>query len=95
MKLKMVNKQETLREFLCIPGVGKTTASDLWDIGLRSIGEFRGRDPEELYERLRALRGTEVDRCMLYVFRCAVYYASNMKHDPELLKWWNWRDKKT
>ncbi|NIV18422.1 MAG: pathogenicity locus, partial [Woeseiaceae bacterium] len=28
----------------------------------------------------------------LYVFRCAVYYASEEDHDPELLKWWNWTD---
>ncbi|MBW8041138.1 MAG: hypothetical protein FVQ85_14200 [Planctomycetes bacterium] len=31
---------------------------------------------------------------MLYVIRCAIYYASNTDHDPKLLKWWNWRDKK-
>lgn len=35
-----------------------------------------------------------MDRCMLYVFRCAVYYASSEQHDPELLKWWNWKDDK-
>ncbi len=29
---------------------------------------------------------------LLYVFRCAVYYATNKKHDPELLKWWNWKE---
>jgi hypothetical protein len=29
---------------------------------------------------------------MLYTFRCAVYYASNTKHDSEKLKWWNWKD---
>nr|WP_321429915.1 helix-hairpin-helix domain-containing protein [uncultured Methanolobus sp.] len=29
---------------------------------------------------------------MLYVFREAVYFASNEEHDPELLKWWNWKD---
>jgi hypothetical protein len=34
----------------------------------------------------------DVDRCMLYVFRCAVYYATNKKHDPKLLKWWNWKE---
>jgi hypothetical protein len=33
-----------------------------------------------------------VDRCVLYVFRCAVYFASEAEHDPELLKWWNWKD---
>jgi hypothetical protein len=30
---------------------------------------------------------------VLYVFRCAVYYASHEVHDPELLKWWNWKDR--
>jgi hypothetical protein len=36
--------------------------------------------------------GRHVDRCVLYTFRCAVYFASESKHDPELLKWWNWKD---
>jgi hypothetical protein len=36
--------------------------------------------------------GAHVDRCALYVFRCAVYFASEAKPDPELLKWWNWKD---
>jgi hypothetical protein len=31
---------------------------------------------------------------VLYVFRCAVYYASNSVHDQERLKWWNWKDAK-
>jgi hypothetical protein len=34
-----------------------------------------------------------IDRCVLYGFREAVYYASHKNHDPELLKWWNWSDK--
>jgi hypothetical protein len=29
---------------------------------------------------------------MLYVFRCAVYYASTRDPDPRLLQWWNWKD---
>jgi hypothetical protein len=31
---------------------------------------------------------------VLYVFRCAVYYATEKEHDPELLKWWSWQDPK-
>jgi hypothetical protein len=34
----------------------------------------------------------QIDPCVLYVFRCAVYYASHEVHDPDLLKWWNWKD---
>ncbi len=37
---------------------------------------------------------TPLDRCVLYVFRCANYYAAHKRHDPELLKWWNWKDEK-
>jgi hypothetical protein len=29
---------------------------------------------------------------VLYTFRCAVYFASNERHDPELLRWWAWKD---
>src|SRR5881398_3078912 len=86
------NQQATLKEFQQIPGVGKSIAKDLWDLGFRSVQELKDQDPEELYVRQCALEGTQVDRCMLYVFRCAVYYASNENHDPELLKWWNWKD---
>jgi len=35
----------------------------------------------------------DVDRCMLYVLRCAVYYASTLDPDPRLLQWWNWKDR--
>jgi Pathogenicity locus len=85
-------KQAILKEFQQIPGVGKSIANDLWNLGFRSVQELRSQDPEELYVRQCVLEGTQVDRCMLYVFRCAVYYASNESHDPELLKWWNWKD---
>jgi hypothetical protein len=87
-------KELVLKEFQQIPGVGKATAQDLWDLGFRSIKELKNKDPEELYIKLCAHKGIHVDRCMLYVFRCAVYYASNKTHDPELLKWWNWKDEK-
>ena len=86
-------KDKTLKEFRTIPGVGKTIAQDFWDIGLRSLDDLKGADAQELYESLCAFQGVQVDRCMLYVFRCAIYFASTQNHDPELLKWWNWKDK--
>ena len=85
-------KQATLKEFQHIPGVGKSISQDLWNLGLRSVQELKDQDPEELYLKICTYQGTQVDRCMLYVFRCAVYYASNEQHDSELLKWWNWKD---
>lgn len=82
-------------DFQKIPGVGKSIAQDLRDMGLKSLDDLKGTNPNDLYEQLCKLKGCHVDRCMLYVFRCAVYFASNDTHDPELLKWWNWKDKAT
>jgi len=81
-----------LKDLRRIPGVGKSIAVDLWDLGLRSVEDLRGRDPEALYAALEALAGCHVDRCMLYVLRCAVYFAETPDPDPERLKWWNWKD---
>jgi hypothetical protein len=76
-----------------IPGVGPRIAADLHGLGIHTVAELHGRDPEALYGRLCTQTGQKVDRCMLYVFRCAVYFASHTVHDPELLKWWHWKDK--
>ncbi|HEY5001776.1 MAG TPA: helix-hairpin-helix domain-containing protein [Ktedonobacteraceae bacterium] len=87
------NKQVIIKELRSIPGVGKSIAEDLWNLGMRSVQDLKKQEPPELYNHLCILQGTQVDRCMLYVFRCAVYYASQEQHDPELLKWWNWKDR--
>ncbi len=75
-----------------IPGVGKSVEQDLLQLGFSRVADLSGADPERMYQELCALQGGHVDRCMLYVFRCAVYFASESEHDPELLKWWNWKD---
>ena len=77
-----------------IPGVGKNIALDMLNIGISSIENLKDQKAEELYQKLCDFKAAPVDRCMLYVFRSAIYYAENTKHDPELLKWWNWKDKK-
>lgn len=79
-------------DLLTIPGVGKSLAQDLIDLKINRVAQLRGRNPEKLYEDLMKLRGTYIDRCVLYVFRCAVYFATDSKHDSRLLKWWNWKD---
>jgi len=76
-----------------IPGIGPSMAIDLQELGVKQVGDLVGSDPQDLYDRLRGLRGGTMDRCVLYAFRCAVYYASTARPDPERLKWWNWKDR--
>jgi len=79
-------------ELQSIPGVGPSIARDLRDLGVRHIADLAGRNPEEMYARLISQRGVHQDRCLLYVFRCAVYFASTARPRPDKLKWWNWKD---
>lgn len=76
-----------------IPGVGPSIEKDLFGLGVTSVEQLRGHDPEALYEQLQARAGGHVDRCMLYVFRCAVYYAEG-GCDPAKLQWWYWKDER-
>jgi hypothetical protein len=91
--IKKMEKKEIIKNLCVIPGVGVKTAEDFINLGIKSLKELKDKNPEELYERLCVIKGTKIDRCQLYVFRCAVYFVSNNKHDVEKLLWWNWKDK--
>lgn len=75
-----------------IPGVGASIAQDLISMGITRVAQLKGRSPEALFKKLSDMTGGYQDPCVLYTFRCAVYYASNARHDPEKLKWWNWKN---
>jgi hypothetical protein len=92
----MMTHVQPARDLLqSIPGIGVSLARDLRDLGFQEPADLRGADPEKMYIDLCELRGQHQDRCVLYVFRCAVYFASTASPDPTLLKWWNWKDRRT
>ena len=72
--------------------MGPSIAADLRRLGVRHTADLAGRDPQQLYGQLEELAGEHVDRCVLYVFRAAVHHADGAVGDPELAKWWNWKD---
>jgi hypothetical protein len=88
------SKNNSIRELMEIPGIGKSIARDLWNIGIHKISDLQNEDPEYLYQLSNKFAGIIQDRCLLYAFRCAVYYASTPpeEHQSEKLKWWNWKD---
>lgn len=75
-----------------IPGVGKAVAEDLRLIGISSVARLKGKDPQKLYDKHNKRVGRIEDRCLLYTFRCAVYYANGGRVEARL-KWWNWKDR--
>lgn len=86
--------KKVLKELQVIPGIGKSIAEDLYALGIRQVSDLKGKNSAKLYAKSNQLAGVIQDRCLLYVFRCAVYFASTKNPNPELLKWWNWKEKK-
>ena len=77
---------------LNIPGIGESMAQDLRDLGIEYVADLSEKDPQQLYDRLCEIRGAKQDRCVLYAFQAAVYYAERNNPSPEKLKWWNWKN---
>lgn len=88
----MPDRDTALEALQELPGVGPSIADDLYRLGFRTPKDLQGQDPEAIYRSLMALDNCHVDRCVLYVFRCAVNYATTNEKDPERLKWSNWKD---
>lgn len=92
--MKLRKKDNNCDDLLSVPGIGRSIAGDLHLIGVHHVHDLIGHDPQALYNDLCNEYNKVIDPCVLYTFRCAVYYAENDKHDPELLKWWNWKNRK-
>ncbi len=92
--MKKLELENILKNLQTIPGVGPKLSKEFARIGIEKVSELKGKAPEELYLEICAKNGRQVDRCVLYVCRAAVYFAETLHPDPEKLKWWNWKDKK-
>lgn len=88
-----MNQKESIKELMQIPSVGISIANDLYGIGIKRIKDLENKNPRRLYEKLNKTTGATHDVCVLYTFRCAVYFASTKKQDKEKLKWWNWKNR--
>jgi hypothetical protein len=83
---------DSKKDLQIIPGVGKSIAKDFQNIGIKYVSDLKGKIPEKLYKQSNIFAGVKQDKCLLYVFRLAVYFAEHKNPNPEKLKWWNWKD---
>lgn len=86
-------KKAQISDLKKIPGIGTNMEQHLHNIGITCIADLVGKDPEELYQLDCLKKGFADDRCVLYVFRCAVYFAEHEQPEAEKLKWWYWKDR--
>jgi hypothetical protein len=87
------SKTAALKDLQTIPGIGKSLSEDLWDLGISKVADLKGKNPAKLYNKLNKITGSQQDPCVLYTFRCAVYFASEKRLDANKLKWWYWKDR--
>lgn len=87
-----LRKLASAQSLLSIPGVGPDMQQHLNQLGIQTVDQLKGQNPEELFERDCAMQGIEVDRCVLYVYRLAVYYAEHEIREKEKLRWWYWKN---
>jgi hypothetical protein len=80
--LRMIATSELQR----IPNVGPAIARKLARLDIATVDDLRGRDGEELFERLCALDGQRHDPCLLDTFVAAVDYANGGPPRP----WWEY-----
>ena len=83
---------QTKDDLQTLPGIGPRMAEKLRGLGIDTVADLRGVDPQALYDRYQAQRGEPVDRCVLYVFRCAVHHAEAGRPDPARSQWWHFKD---
>jgi hypothetical protein len=69
-----------------IPNIGPAIALKLERLDVAGLDDLRGRDPEELFERLCTLDGRRHDPCLLDTFVAAVAYADGGPARP----WWEY-----
>ena len=83
---------DTSKDLQKIPGIGPKLAKKFADIGIKTIQDLVGKDPEHLYLQMYKKQWAHLDRCVLYVCRSSVYFAETKNPDPEKLKWRNRKD---
>ncbi len=85
-------QQLTPKTDLCaIPGVGPNMKQHMIRLGYHWVEDLKQANPEEMYQQDCTLHGGQLDRCVLYVYRLAVYFATTPKPEAQKLKWWYWK----
>lgn len=75
-----------------VPGIGAKKEQELIALGYDSLASLKDADPDELYTQACLLQNEQLDKCVLYAFRCAVAYAKDPAPNPDQYRWWHFCD---
>lgn len=83
-----------MRDLRLVPGIGAKKEKELMELGYDSLEALKHADPDELYLQACVKQGRQLDKCVLYAFRCAVAFAKDPAPNPDAYRWWFFCDKK-
>lgn len=76
----------SIQSLTTLPNVGPAVARRLVRLGIEQPDDLRGKDPEELFDRLCDLHGAPEDLCLLDTFTAIVAFADGEPPRP----WWHY-----
>lgn len=79
----MKNKKAT-EDLQSLINIGPAIARRLYAIGITTSFQLKKSNPEKIYEELKQMEGSSLDKCALYVLRGAILNTP----------WWVCKDRK-
>jgi Pathogenicity locus len=76
--------EEAMARLQQIPNVGPKMASALLKLGVTSLEDAAGKDPDEMYHEFGSIDAKRLDPCVRDVFAAVVSYAQGGPARP----WW-------
>jgi hypothetical protein len=80
----VVEREEAMVRLQQIPNVGPKMAGTLLKLGITSLEDTAGKDPDEMYQELCTIDAKRYDPCVRDVFAAVVSYAEGGPARP----WW-------
>ena len=72
----MTEKDDVIAKLRTIPSVSEKCAEGLYLLGILEITDLEGRDPNDLYGKLKERKDFYAEPCMLNMIKIAVGFAN-------------------
>jgi len=72
----MTEEDEVIAKLRTVPSVSEKCARGLYLLGIREVNDLKGKDPADLYAKLRERKDFFAEPCMLNMIKIAVGMAN-------------------
>ena len=73
---EQLSEEETIAKLRMIPSVSEKCARGLYLLGIRETDDLKGKDPNDLYSKLKERNDFFAEPCMLNMIKIAVGFVN-------------------